>query len=336
MAPLCKWALISAVSLLLAPAISYAQTPAPTSATLDAGQILIQGSGFGSTNPMLFWDDVDSAYIADQATPGMQVPTSANHKWAADSRTWGSRFTYAQDAETLTGKPGAYYAGSGHQNYLGSPNHAKVPSLVHKIYVSWWYKPGMSPRAEGGSNKFVRIWDDGNGLGTRISWTQMHLTCENTVSWRDWDGKVGEWNRHEIWVDLSQQQVRTWVNGVAGHNANCPKTTAYPDKLLYVGLVGFDHGSEAYRSMTTAIDDIYVGASPARVEISEAATWSPTAKRQLLPVVSWSNNQIRVATHSGPLRLGSSSYIYVFDAQGNTHAEGIKINCAACPKPPAI
>src|SRR5690606_17534078 len=103
-------------------------------------------------------------------------------------------------------------------------------NLLRHIYVSWWYRPSVSPSSAGGSNKFIRIWDNGSGYGTRISWTQMHLTCEsdkNYVTWGGWTGNVGEWNHHAIYVDLDTGNIKTWANGKLIHDAPCAKHPDY-------------------------------------------------------------------------------------------------------------
>lgn len=322
------------IFLLSSMAVMSATVAAPVvnKVVLDSSGIVITGKGFGTENPMLFWDDVKNTYRAQHASEGDEVLASSTSMWREKTNIWGAPFTFSESVRTKTGRKDVVYYGEGHKNFLGKPNHETPKELNNEIFVSWWYMPSMSPSAEGGSNKFIRIWDDGNGKGTRISWTHMHLGCNGTASWGDWKGKVGEWNHHMIHVDLNANAVQTWVNGVQAHNAKCEKHPDFPNKPLYVYVLGFDHGSSAYRNMTTSIDDIYIGKSQARVEISSSPKWSATMAKELVPIASWSDTKIVTHLHDGKVRLSKDMYVYVVDKNGAVNTNGIKANCVGCPK----
>jgi hypothetical protein len=324
--------LLSALSLE-----TFALTPTITNASRENSVVTIMGANFEPENPMLFWDNVDKNLVTSNMNSGDIVPTSTA-KWKQNSNKNEKpiKFLVSENAKAQISNEKAFYTGEGRSAFLGTPVHQTKDSLKNKIFVSWWYKPESSPSAEGGSNKFIRIWDDSNGNGVRISWTQMHLTCgEGNTSWGTWNGKVNEWNHHMFYVDLTAQKVKAWVNGTLVHNATCTKTTAYPDKLLYVGLIGFDHGSDAYKSMKTNFDDIYIGASLARVEISDSENWSETMTREVLPIVSWSPTKIVLTSYENASKFSAGQkYIYVYDANGISNKAGVKIKCDKCPKTP--
>lgn len=306
--------------------------PSISKATLDEGAIEILGSGFGSQNPMLFWDNVSNAYGSQGARSGDIVRTSSSDLWRESTNQWGTPFTFKVSSDTRSGKSDPYYFGTGHKNFLGTPNHSKPDRIRNEMYVSWWYKPSKSPSSEGGSNKFIRIWDSSDGEGTRISWTQMHLTCGNSTIWGNWNGRVNEWNHHAIHVNLNNDNVKTWVNGTLVHDGKCNKSSAHQSLPLYVGLIGFDHGSSSYKTMTTSIDDIYIASSQARVEISSDARWSTTMAKEVLPVTSWTNSKIVVQPVYGKIKLSNEMYIYVVDEQGRVNTQGIRVDCQQCPK----
>lgn len=306
--------------------------PVINKAELDSSGIVITGKGFGTENPMLFWDDVKNSYRTQDASEGDEVRASSTSMWKEKTNIWGKPFTFSESVKTKTGRKDVVYYGEGHKNFLGTPNHEAPKELINEIFVSWWYMPGKSPSAEGGSNKFIRIWDDNNGRGTRVSWTQMHLTCDEVVTWGNWKGNIGEWNHHMIYVNLKAESVQTWVNGIRIHDGKCEKHPDFPDKPLYVGLIGFDHGSEAYRTMTTSIDDIYIGKSLARVEISSSPKWSATMNKEVVPIASWSDTKIVTHLHDGKVRLSGDMYVYVVDKSGAVNSDGIKATCTGCPK----
>jgi hypothetical protein len=283
---------------------------------------------------MLFWDNTQDEILKNNILSGDIVPAKAGLTWAENSRGTTLRVRYKTDNKGRTSAQDSYYYGEGKAIYLGSPKLISKDSLKNQIFVSWWYKPGKSPADEGGSNKFIRIWDQGSGYGTRISWTQMHLTCGDDVHWGNWNGNIGEWNHHMVYVDLVAQKVQTWVNGTLLHDAKCIKSTTYPDNLLYVGLIGFDHGSESYNTMTTSFDDVYVGASLARVEISNAPTWSAVMRKEIMPVDTWNSTQIKLKPNKGYVDFNSDVYVYIYDKNGVSNKAGFLVKCTACPKPP--
>lgn len=310
--------------------VALAAAPTVSSVVLDQSGITILGKNFGSENPMLFWDSADTSLANFRTTEGAQVPEQL---WKQNGNIWGKPMIFTKKIDTRTPRGNFVYFGEGHKNFLGDPIHPKRDSLKNKIFVSWWYKPSKSPSSEGGANKFIRIWDDRNGKGTRISWTQNLLACgEGMQQWGGWNGNVNQWNHHVIYVDLEEKKARTWINGKQLHEIDCIKHEDYPNVPLYVGLIGFDHGSAAYRTMETAIDDIYIGSSLARVEISDSAKWSPTMNNEILPISSWSNDKIVTKLRDGIVKLSGQSYIYVYNEQGVANANGIKIDCQACPK----
>lgn len=308
---------------------SLAATAVIAGATLEGNTLTITGSNFEPENPMLFWDDATLNMTELGLKSGDPLPRPSTGRWKLNSQMF---FITAEDTKTTTRD--TYYTGTGRNRFLEVPNHAAPISLKHKLFVSWWYKPSISPNAEGGSNKFIRIWDEPNGKGTRISWTQMHFTCNDDLKWGSWNGNINQWNHHMINVDLTANSVKTWVNGKLVIDSKCHKTTAFPDNLLYVGNIGFDHGSEAYATMKTSVDDIYIATSPARVEISESATWSETMKREVLPITSWSSTKILAKGHKGVVLASNLTYLYVYDANGVSNKTGFKIKCDKCPKSP--
>lgn len=136
-----------------------------------------------------------------------------------------------------------------------------------------------------------------------------------------------------IYVDLENENIQTWVNGSRVHNGTCRKHSAHKTVPLYVNLIGFDHGSEEYRNMSTSIDDIYIGSSQARVEISNSPSWKADMVKEVLPISNWSSNKILAQAHEGKIKLSSDMYVYVVDKDGNTNNQGFKVKCDYCPKP---
>ena len=317
--------LIQAVTLLgLLPLLGHT-APNVTEATLTPNGLIINGANFGDTNPMLFWDDVQS-HIHNPSQIDTAAPSGAFATWGENGTPWNTPMDYKQRV-TRSGETSVVYAGSPSKKHIGSPAHRTVAGQEDHLYVSWWYKPSQNPGAETGSNKFIRIWNDPGGHGLRISWTHMHLDCSESVDWGAWNGNVGEWNHHEITVNLVSYSIETRVNGVLTHHHTCVKEAEFSHLPLKVVVLGFDHGESNYQSMATELDDIYIGSNAARVELSNSATWSPSMLKEVLPIQSWRNDRIITGTVNGIVAPTSPMYLYVVDATGEANPNGVLVKC---------
>ncbi|MBE8716033.1 hypothetical protein C4F51_02390 [Cellvibrio sp. KB43] len=282
---------------------------------------------------MLFWDDVKSSFDPQQQNEAV-VPTSANHKWKNNTNSYGKPFHFTESEDTKSHRKSVFYEATAKSTFLMEPNYQPQDSQRKRLFVSWWYKPSMDPSTDGGSNKFIRIWDNSSGYGTRISWTQMHLTCGEKVHWGRWNGQVNEWNHHMIDVDLEKKSTRTWINGQLIHDLACEKDPGYPNLPLHVRLLGFEHNLNLFQNMTTALTDIYIASSPARVEISEDSRWTPAMKKEILPIKSWTDNKIVVGFHDGLVKTSGKTYLYVINHDEKVNAQGVLLSCPSCPKSP--
>lgn len=330
-----KKALLLAYILVL-PMAAQAE-PNISSVVLTENGLEIQGSGFGSENPMLFWDDVAKGFEEGNFVDLDPVPVGEDQNWGFSTNAGGWPFVYSETSESRSIRSSVVYRGEGRKGFIEQPKHRQPDTISEKMFVSWWYKPMISPEDQGGSNKFIRIWDDSSGKGTRISWTQMHLTCFNTsegqesVDWAGWGGDVGKWNHMMVWVDLSKSRIKTWTNGKLIHDAECTKDSAQINTPLFVGLIGFDHGSSSYQDMVTELDDFYIGSSRARVEVSTSPTWSEVMEKEILPVSIWSNEVIKTGLVDGSIKLSEDMYVYVVDESGAVNSEGVRPECLGCP-----
>lgn len=217
--------------------------------------------------------------------------------------------------------------------YNGWMTHLQDAGLK-TIYVTWLFRPSEDPHHSGGSNKFIRIWDESDGKHTRISWTPMHMTYGGPSSWPDWRGTVGQWNRMEIWVDANTGVIEARTNGVTVHHVRDFEKAA-TSKGLNIKLIGFDPSVTApYSEMEFLIDGIYVSSTQARVVISDKATWTEArinAQTQL--ATDWSDTEIIAVVDLDALANQEPQYLYVTDEFGSTNAVGHPF-CTECPVPP--
>lgn len=308
--------------------------PQIDSAVLEDGYITITGKNFGNGNPMLFWDNVLDSYNQDHLVSENIVPTSETHKWKNNTNSYGKPFRFAEKTDGKSRKPTVYYEATAKSTFLMEPNHPQPESLRNRMFISWWYKPSVDPSRDGGSNKFIRVWDNHNGYGTRISWTQMHMTCSDKVTWGTWRGMVGEWNHHMMDIDLERKSTRAWLNGELLHEIACEKDKNYLNVPLHIRSIGFEHNWTLFQDMTTGIADIYIGSGPARVEISESPQWRSVMKKEILPIQRWEDGRITTMVHDGIVPIHTGTFLYVIDKNEKVNEQGIPIDCKSCPKTP--
>lgn len=334
---------VASACILISTAPLALATPNIDSTSYDQtnNTLTLFGSGFG--NPGLEFAFLESIDRTALSKDGTLTDYSYDTLWEQYGTAWAKPLVPRQ----MTGPfPQAsnmlYYGGPGKSDnsYLKPVEQQQSRA----IYVSWNYRPSMDPGQEGGSNKFIRIWDDHSGTHTRISWTQMHLTYvakdisgSDDVSWGGWSGNAGEWNLLEIFVDSDAKTIQAWTNGKLVHNVNnYIKSTISAG--LGVRLFGFDASvGDPYSSMEIYIDNVYVSNTPAKVFLSTQPTWDNsllnTSATQL--PISWRDNSITLSID--PNEFTQDSYIYVFDDNRLVNQNGYPLSgCAKCPNSPTL
>lgn len=300
--------------------------------TLKTGKLLtIYGKNFGNAPLPFLWDNVDTNY--KNISNNKKVPVSrtypweAAHPWGENGSPWAKPVRFGKD---ISNSKGWSYHGI-RKAYLKKPT-ALSPSKTRSLYVSWMFKPTISPSKKKGSNKFIRIWDDFSGKKTRISWTQMHLTYgakdvqkHSKISWKGWPGKSKRWNRHEILVDSEQNIIKTWVNQKINHNINDFKKSPIK-KGLTVFLLGFDPSfAERYEDLKFYLDDIYISSTQARVEISTSKVWGG-GDQHIQPPTQWKENEITIQLNTDSLPKEHKLFLYVIDSTGKVNTIGFPLH----------
>lgn len=208
----------------------------------------------------------------------------------------------------------------------------------HSLFVSWDYMPSENPNHSGGSNKFIRIWGDRSGEGTRISWTQMHMTYSGTThpSWSAWGGSPGEWNRMEIWVDGTKGRIIARVDGQIVHRID-DFQKQIESTGLNIRLLGFDPSvGSPYMEMVTRIDNVYAATTQARVIISDKRSWAEARASGTLQLpISWNNDEILFKLQIEKGDQSELSYLYVVNEFGEVNEEGFEF-CNGCPLAPTL
>lgn len=296
----------------------------------DGSTVTIKGDELGGHDlEVAVLDSVENRMVTEEAN--FSASLEYDEFWNQLGSPWANPLT-----------PEEHDGPSGHEGnatYFGeSKSFNGWPSIMdgktnRSLYVSWWFKPSESPSHSGGSNKFIRIWDDSDGKGSRISWTQMHLTYNEEASdWNGWEGEVGQWNLMEIYVDSDAGSIETWVNGKLTHDIDDFKK-AESEKGLTIGLIGFDASfPDDYPDMEIDIDDIYFSSSRERVVVSKKEVWDEARKEHhaVLPL-TWENSEIEVEIPDMISENVNNYYFYVVDNKGNANDKGVSV-CEDCPE----
>lgn len=303
----------------------------------DGASAIILGSGFGTIpdNKTVF--DNASPSIYPDVSEGTSVPTGAGFPFTKNTYGKPGSLKFSQSHRRLPSLTAGFRTTGGQGNLhnpyaLGGAN----PTPDHtRIYASFWYRPDESIDGPGHSSKFIRIWDDNGGSGTRISWTQMHLVYggKNSPSWNRWGGNTAEWNRLEFFVNSETGVIKAWTNGELVHDVtDWIKNPAHPDKGINVERVGFNPGGTNPPRFDSSISDIYISNSPARVELCDAPAWSQCELKELQQVENWAPGQITFTVARGQFLGDTPLYVYVVDHEGRVNETGLPL-CRDCPMP---
>lgn len=299
--------------------------------------LTIKGRGFSSSGtPPALYDSIDNQPVVSDLSDGAVVPEDQG-PWTHNTNIWGNPVTVERDGDLRYQGSSAVYYGSV-KSYLGWPV-ALEDQANKQLYVSWWYKPNQTVN-NGGSNKFVRVWDKSDGTGTRVSLTQMHMIYDVVdqdysppTSWATTQPKANEWNRLEIYLDSDAGTIETWLNGNTIHKVNDFRKSNTSEGLN-VGLVGFDPSiNDNYSNLNFRMKDIYVSTSRSRVELSNSETWDPTSHREVLNANSWSDTEVNVDFSLFGHPSLSDLYIYIIDPNGGVNSQGYPV-CDKCPEQP--
>ncbi|TBW51584.1 hypothetical protein EZI54_17070 [Marinobacter halodurans] len=327
----------SVFTLLIAASAGVLADPSVSSVEGDfqeGGEIKISGSGFTDAQAVpVLYDRLDNQPVIANLSDGSVVPEDSG-PWTHNPEDYGEKITVLRSGDLRSERANAVYHGK-KRSYLGWPRALDNKSN-RSLYLSWWFKPSDSID-NGGSNKFVRIWDQSDGNGTRISWTQMHMTFNDiNGSSPDWGNTLptpNAWNHMEVFVDADQNLIETWLNGNRVHDISTFQK-ASTSEGLNIGLIGFDPSiGDNYSNLSFRMTDIYVSLSQARVELSDSSKYDPTSHREVLNVTDWSNNSITADMNLFAFDSLGGLYLYVIDRNGNANQTGFPV-CAKCPGRP--
>ena len=294
------------------------------SGTVTSGQVLtIYGSGFGSKSTVspVLWDTVDNQTAYSGLSNGATIPTGSGYPWGAND---------GMTLSTTGGRNGGkcYTATN---TTAGNLQYVPVGSSPSAVYVSWWWKPSVSPIPPAGnhSSKFIRLSNEANLTNQTFSWTQMQsyvyndyndpVTINNYLAddfW-NWTGVANQWNFQEVWINNVTRTYSIRVNGQTQIN-NSSWGSGPGFTFDYLWKLGWDGGGNAPPSITSWMDDIYVDNTLSRVMICDNANYGSVTECEMqIPTTTWNDGQIEIIVNQGGFAANSSAYLYVVNASGN-------------------
>lgn len=310
---------------------------------VQGATVIVTGAGFGDIPERLHLFDDGSATVYSDISEGTTVPAGAGYNFAKNTFNLPGALKFTQRNLRVTTLDSGFRTSGGkgylHNAYaMGGPN----PTADHvEIYATMWLKPDEPIPYSGHSSKFIRVWDDNSGNGTRISWTQMHLTYPGGegTSWGSWAGQGGVWNRLEFYVSSETGIIRAWTNGKLIHDIrDFQKDPKFPHLGINVERIGFDGGGADPPRFDHTFSEIYMSNSRARVELCAAPTWNTRTYCELQQVGDWSDTRIEFNLNLGQFEASDEEealFLYIIDHNGRVNGNGVPL-CGECipPKPP--
>lgn len=156
----------------------------------------------------------------------------------------------------------------------------------------------------------------------------------------------GAWHKISYYYQLSTPGVangifQSWVDGVL--DANITNTMSLPAGTTATinNVISPLDGMSNYgysNSYSVWIDNFYVAATRARVELGDASTFSASKVRYIQPAITWSDGSISATVETNTFAPGTQVYLYVIDANGNVNSQGypVTISGSALPNAPVL
>lgn len=304
------------------------------------GSLTIEGSGFGHKSPArpVLWDRLTNIPEYAGLSQGDIIPVQSA---GCTECFWMSHGTNAPHFNLISPRTtsGATYRGVSKAVILGPDLGGPEPDF---LYVNWWFR--SSHDFPNGSNKFIRLWQDGAGVvGQRIAWDDRKLSAnmpDGAPYYGGWGGVPGQFNNMEIFAnsrepgEIGLAKITCIVNNRTVFNAveAAPGLTAPMNMIRMIGLEASD--TQFTNGFVFDWTDIYVDTTPARVVICTSESIIQGSHKEIQIPIEWSDNRIVVETNAGTLPAASQLYLFVYSPDGSRNPIGFILPLADAPPPP--
>lgn len=347
--------------VLFIPSLAAAQTPAPLTATVANGQLMLTGAGFGTHGdfggPAPFlnaaWNDFATAINGGNLaldgtnnaawsyqTSGGRTPAK---RWARkdwNPNTPDSIRRLGALSLTMSGTTGQYFSSF----YLRCGNHVEQAAKFWRIY-------GLLPNPNDGSTQqtiFLSITDGSNLMAA----SNGPGNPSPTTVWAVQNGPLqcaSRWQRFDVYMrdTAGDDYIQVDIDGVQAFRRGSQLPSKHIDvegsasneREQWVPSPWGGNGHTLdYGHMVDGdffgFSDVYADYTRARVELSDSPTWAAARVKEIQPPLTWADGQITVQVNPGAFQAGQTVYAYVVHANGNVNAVGIPVSLGGSTTPP--
>lgn len=326
-----------------------------------ASLLTINGSGFGAHANYnnigdtwrghrylnFRWTDFDiSTFTSNASASDGFYPQKGGAYWS----NWSTNGLSIQNGgPSVSGKFIKRQLVSGESGGLSADMPDAADSYSH-MYVSAKFMMS-APGGRQQSGKFLRIYGDAGNVYFSSGGSDLALRgagefgCGSTA----WGGSgsfgLDKWSRVDVHVNTVTQEVSSWIDGkLQWTNKWWCKTGGFGGHTVDIPNM-LDDSSRGYgQDGSYNFTDIFLNFTPARVELTNASTYSASTQKEVQIPVAWGANSITVALNRGGFAQGAKVYLYVIDENGNPNSQGFPVTIggslsvdgqSALPSPPA-
>jgi hypothetical protein len=315
--------------------------------------LTVSGSNFGSHNLQVEW----TGSTIDSGTVGADFSKSrwfndegwANAKYASDASHSGKSLKCIVDGTT---------------NYNCEFGYQLTSSVLanQTLYVTWWVRKDSQDntgqwkmlRASGnrtivdGPQQLVLFnWNPVSGGGAKQvvvdpgqSNDQSFWPPDTVFAWGD-----NKWYRQELLIRASSIGTRNGsatlnrYDGASFFSYNTGNIlTSVTSSYAYNYVIFQNYNGNGMTGSSIWFDDIYIQATPARLELCNASTWASRTHCEIQVPTSWTNTTITFLGNRGSLQNGTA-YLYVIEQTGTANVNGYPVTITtgggATTPPPA-
>lgn len=291
---------------------------------VDAAPLQIHGLHFGTRAGAapLRYDDFNGGAIGAEVAGG----------WETEANAGGAVPTYSGAVERVPGELTAHFGFDATTTSctLGYPDLA-TPFL----YVSAW----VYTTASGEPSPVAKLFSLRDAalqpvcsqvsLGSIPPMCLLSVTAEGGTATNAYGDCArlrtdGAWQRLELFVDFG---IGGGLSGEAVLDCDLQEWAAVRGVEWPYGMessANFSFGESVTvagaGTLNRYLDEIYLDATPARVELGDAATWTGCSHREIQLPTAWSDQEISIVCNRGAFAVGETVYLFVVDAEGRAGA----------------
>ncbi|MCC7257260.1 MAG: hypothetical protein IT486_02705 [Gammaproteobacteria bacterium] len=351
------------VALLAASAYGAPVINSVSGSLQEGGPVTIRGASFGSHPLDVEWLGGQDGAIESGADEQQFVATTRRPGWVEavlpsrfdDDRSYSHDKSLIFDSSYSDGRFGLGYDTGGDiqfayvsyytyfdnagvttgqwKMYRTMPNvsvvDADTPQLVIFNKRNFGGASGIEwrPQTAGGDQEWLP--NTGNQLPDAGAWHRMEIILKPSSTLGATDG----WGK--VWVHRPGSFIRKVYDksGMRSYGAGDDRRWRVH---MFQNYQGNGYGTDTSSGTKVWMDDIYISASQARVEICDGPQWSTCLHRDVQYPTAWRNDEVTFTFSRGGFASTEGLYVYIVDASGAVNEAGFPLVPGTAPMPPVI